>query len=248
MVHRFFVSPDAISGDEVTFDPPTAHQLRNVLRLRPGEQVRVLDNSGAELTVTLTALERDVGRGRVCERRKPQTEPLVSLTLYQCLLKGDRFEWVLQKGTELGVSRFVPVSSERTVMRISHRRESKHARWARIIREAAEQSHRARLPALSGPLSFPEACEESIAHHDMVLLPWEEASGEGLPAALAARAPILGSVALVLGPEGGFSSSEVSVAQSHGIRVVTLGPRILRAETASVAASAVLLALLGEMG
>ncbi len=248
MTHRFFVPPDAIAGDRVTFGPETAHQLRNVLRLRPGAQVTALDGTGTEYVVTLTALERDVAAGRIIAQQLARTEPRVSLTLYLCWIKGERFEWVLQKGTELGVSRFVPVLSERTVLRDPRRLTSKRPRWERIIREAAEQSARGRLPLLSDVLSFPEACREGLQGHDLVLLPWERAEGEPILDIVRHWPSPLEKIALVVGPEGGFSPAEAAEAEAQGVRVVTMGPRILRAETAGVVAVALALSELGEMG
>ena len=154
MAHRFFLPPESIVLEEVTFGPAAAHQLRHVLRLGPGARVIVLDDSGWEYEVELNHLGRDAATGRICGRQVPGTEPRLSLTLYQGVLKGHRFEWVLQKGTELGVSRFVPLVSERAVTADAGQIEGKRARWEQIIREAAEQSHRGRLPRLAPPCSF----------------------------------------------------------------------------------------------
>jgi 16S rRNA (uracil1498-N3)-methyltransferase len=247
MTQRFFVPPGSIVGDEITFDSAATHQLRNVLRLRPGARVIVLDDTGIEYEVTLTSLDRAAALGRIRAQHRSPAEPRLSLTLYQSLIKGDRFEWVLQKGTELGVSRFVPLSSQRTVSRDPERIERRRPRWERIIREAAEQSRRGRLPHLSPVTPFAEACGESVHAHEVALLPWEEASDVGLSAALRALPTEVGSIALLIGPEGGFASAEVALAREHGIRIVTLGPRILRAETAGVAAATIVLSEMGEM-
>jgi 16S rRNA (uracil1498-N3)-methyltransferase len=180
-------------------------------------------------------------------QRTTHTEPRLSLTLYQSLLKGDRFEWVLQKGTELGVQAFVPVLSQRSVFADAERAGKKLSRWQRILREAAEQSHRGRLPQLCAPTSFARACEESVENHQISLMPWEEAAGESLSGALRSADTPPRSVALLIGPEGGFDPQEAALAQGCGIRVVTLGPRILRAETAAVASVAIAMSALGEM-
>jgi 16S rRNA (uracil1498-N3)-methyltransferase len=246
MMQRFFVAPGSIVGDTVTFGPATAHQLRNVLRLRPGAQVIVLDNSGTEYQVALERLERDAATGHVEDAHRAETEPRVKVTLYQSLLKGDRFEWVLQKGTELGASRFVPMFAERTVGRGPAWVERRRDRLERIIREAAEQSRRGRLPELGSTLSFEEACVESVATHDLSILPAVAAGGEGLAATLQAG-PEIGRLALLIGPEGGLTAEEVACAERCGLRVVTLGSRILRAETAGIVAPALVLYALGEM-
>ena len=248
MRHRFFVSPEAISGGTVTFSREIAHQLRNVLRLQPGSEVVVLDGSGREYDVTLTHLSRDGAAGQVSGQRPCPNEPRISLALYACLIKGERFEWVLQKGTELGVSRFVPVISERTVLRDPARVEKRRPRWERIVREAAEQSRRGRLPVLDQAMSFSEACAESVNLYEWILLPWEEATEGSLNDAARDHATAVERIALIVGPEGGFTPQEVAQAQDLGIQVVTLGSRILRAETAAIVAAALVMGALGELG
>jgi len=247
MKHRFFVPPKTIDGEWVRFSPEMAHQMRSVLRLRPGETVYVLDNSGREWEVELDNLDKRSATGRVRASQSPLTEPVVALRLYQCVLKGDRFEWVLQKGTELGVSTFVPVISERTILSDPDRIEKKRPRWERILREAAEQSGRVRLPRLSNPLSFAESCRQR-AGSGPAFIPWEESSAPSLSQALDRLAQQPREAALWIGPEGGLTAGEVALASGCGIEPVTLGPRILRAETASVAATAILMASLGQLG
>ena len=234
-MHRFFVPPAAISDDHLTLNEGPAHQIASVLRLRPGDAIIALDDTGAEYAVTLTAVDKRRAEGRITARRRAAGEPAVHLTLYACLLKRDHFEWVLQKATEVGVSAFVPVISARTV--VDKARPGKLDRWMRIISEAAEQSRRGRLPRLHEPLSFAEALRHA-ADHDARLIPWEEAQGGGIRAALTGGA---GSVALCIGPEGGFEAAEVDAARAAGFAPVTLGARILRAETACIVASALIL-------
>jgi 16S rRNA (uracil1498-N3)-methyltransferase len=248
MKHRFFVLPESIAQDQVTFGAAHAHQLRNVLRMRQGEQVVVLDDSGWEYEVELMDIRRDAAKGCVRARSRVRTEPSLSLTLYQSALKGDRFEWVLQKGTELGVAVFAPVLSKRTVPVDARRVEEKRSRWERIIREAAEQSRRGRLPILAMPVSFAQACQESVLHYDLSLILWEEATEKSLSGILHSRTPRPDRVALLIGPEGGFDPKEVSLAQRRGIQAATLGPRVLRAETAGVVSAAIVMSELGEMG
>jgi len=245
---RFFVSPEAIAGGAVTFTREIAHQLRNVLRLQPGIEVVVLDGSGLEYDVTLTHLSRDEAVGQISGQRTCPNEPRISLTLYACLIKGERFEWVLQKGTELGISRFVPVFSERTMLRDPDRVEKRRSRWERIVCEAAEQSRRGQLPLVDRAMAFSAACAESVDRHDRVLLPWEEATGGNLVNAVRDASPALERIALIVGPEGGFTRQEVDQARDLGIQVVTLGPRILRAETAGIVAATLVMGALGELG
>ena len=172
-------------------------------------------------------------------------EPALRLTLFQCTLKADKFEWILQKGTELGVARFVPVVSARSVVRPAAALLPKYERWRAIVREAAEQSGRTRLPELATPVEFSEALRSSA---QLRLLPWEEAEvdrAEGLGQAVSAASP--SDAALLVGPEGGLTAEEVMAAQAAGWRTVTLGARTLRAETAALAAIAVIMDRQGEL-
>jgi 16S rRNA (uracil1498-N3)-methyltransferase len=237
-MHRFFVPPQWIDGSTVRLDERVTHQIRNVLRMRPGAHIVVLDNQGWEYEVELAEIEKNQAGGQVIEKRPATGEPSVQVTLYQCLLKKDNFEWVLQKGTEIGVSRFVPVISQRTVIADSGRVSSaKRSRWERIITEAAEQSHRGRLPVLEKPVSFEQTLADA-APSDLALIPWEKEASQTLRAVLRDTAA---RVALFIGPEGGFADDEIALAGQHGVIPVTLGPRILRAETAAIAAALLVL-------
>ena len=241
--HRFFL-PEILPGQDRSVDlTPLAHQLGNVLRLAPGSLITLLDGSGTAFVTQIEELAADRATGRVLAQEPVRSEPGVALTLYQCALKRDRLEWVLQKGTELGVSRFVPVISSRTVVRPAAKLLPKYDRWRAIIREAAEQSRRGRLPILENPLGWEEALDHGAGQR---LLAWEEAEGTdtGLGTVLAKS----DTVSLLIGPEGGISGEEAAAAIDRGWQCVSLGPRILRAETAAVAATAVALHLSGSLG
>ena len=245
-MHRFFVSPDCIDGQDVTLPDNVARQLARVLRLKPGDRIIVLDDSGWEYVVTLTAVDSNAAQGVVTDKRVSSGDPLVRLVLYQGMLKSDRFEFVLQKGTELGVSTFVPVSCARSVAKSDSANRS--VRWRKIITEAAEQSGRGRIPALEKPSEFFSACD---AYGGLAIVPWEEEVDTGLRSVLRRwKAADLGisSVSVFIGPEGGFTREEVEYARSKGVVAVSLGKRILRAETAGIAAAAAVLYELGELG
>jgi 16S rRNA (uracil1498-N3)-methyltransferase len=237
-MHRFFVKE--INDDRVVFAPEQAHQIATVLRMEPDQQVVVLDNSGWEFEAALVEVGRKRVTAVITHKRRVITEPASQLTLYQSLLKRDNFEWVLQKGTELGVSCFVPLITERTVAR----RSRKASRWQRILTEAAEQSGRGRIPELAAPLTLAQAVAELPAQ-STALIPWERAGSGSIGAYVAGKGGT--AVALFIGPEGGFTAGEIELAQQHHIQPVTLGQRILRAETAAVTAVALTLYELGEM-
>lgn len=245
-MHRFFVPPTAIQGDRVTLTGPVVHQLAHVLRLRPGERIIVLDDSGWEYTVELERLGRERAQGRLVGRAEAQTEPCARITLYQAVLKRERFEWVLEKGTELGIIGFVPIFCARSVVRDPEAVGKKLPRWRAIIREAAEQSGRGRLPRLETPLSFAAACQQAQAAGGLSLLAWEGESTTSLKAALRAEPAAniqhpTSNFQLFIGPEGGFTPEEVRLAEAHGIVPITLGRRILRAETAGLVAAVAIL-------
>ncbi len=245
-LHRFFVSPEQVKGTEVTLGQPQAHQIRNVLRMHPGERILVLDNSGWEYVVELTAVDRDEVKGEVLEKRLNFAEPSTRITLYQALLKGEHFEFVLQKGTEIGVVSFVPLISERCIIGDADYVEKKRERWERIITEAAEQSGRGVLPKLEEPVLFAKACRDLKLRGGFAIMPWEGEKKRSLKEALVREKKPF-SVSIFIGPEGGFSEREVEMAHRYGIITVSLGPRILRSETAGLVAAALVLYELGDM-
>lgn len=231
--HRFFLPGSEITPGQTVDLSPLARQMARVLRLQPDATIHVLDNRGGLFAVRIDTLSDRDATGTVLAQLPTHTEPATHLTLYQCSLKADKFEWVLQKGTELGVARFVPVISARSVVRPAAALLKKYDRWQAIIREAAEQSGRARLPELHPPLPLADAVNHAVGARYM---PWEEAT---------VSAPALGplvtghrpdAVALLIGPEGGIAPEEADAAQAGGWQPVSLGPRILRAETAALAA------------
>jgi 16S rRNA (uracil1498-N3)-methyltransferase len=257
-MHRFYL-PEAklIVGQSVDLTP-VARQLTRVLRLSPGAQIVLFNGDGHEYRTEVTGLGPGGAVGQILTACMPATEPPIGLTLYQCSLKGDKFEWVLQKGTELGVSCFVPVVSAHSIVRPVAALRKKYARWQAILREAAEQSGRVRVPTLAEPLSVERAIEGA---RGVRLLPYETAAsvpslsvavetlhcnvskaGEGEEAVETLHCNVSTGVALLIGPEGGFAPEEVALARHAGWQIVTLGPRILRAETAALAAVAIIIA------
>ena len=246
-MHRFFVPSEWTDDDRVEIHGEVAHRIGRVLRLAPGAEIVLFDGSGMEWTVRLHSVARDHAAGRVLSSEKGRGEPTVRLTLYQGVMKGSKFDWTLQKGTELGVSCFVPMDCRRSVPRI--RRESQPARlarWRKIIVEAAEQSGRAVIPDVADPVTFQEVCDALERAPGLVVLPWEGESAKSLSAAVS-EAPDSKEVALVIGPEGGLDPEEVDYARGKGLEPVSLGRRILRAETAGIAAVSTLMYALGEM-
>jgi 16S rRNA (uracil1498-N3)-methyltransferase len=244
-MHRFFVAPELLHGSTIiTLPEPVAHQVRDVLRLGIGEQLALLDNSGDELLCAIAKSQRSGVEVQALERRQGQREPPVCVTLYQGLLKSARFEWILEKGTELGVTTFAPLLCRRSMAGLEDAGVAKQRRWQRIIQEAAEQCGRARLPILLPVQTLAHAMND-LKPGALALMLWEEERECSLCDALRDAVthgtdtqPDALTVALFIGPEGGLTAEEVILARGHGVQVVTLGPRILRAETAALAAVA----------
>ncbi len=242
-MHRFFVSPDILEAEEVPLPREVVQHLGTVLRLAVGSEVLLLDGLGAVARCRLEALSRNSGLARVLERHR-EHDSAFPITLMQALPKGDKLELVLQKGTELGVTAFLPVLSSRCVARGEKGKgEGRRQRWERIIGEAARQSQRPCLPRLGElqPLQGAvNACTEPLR-----LMLWEEGSrplAEVLPADRPSGAAVL------IGPEGGFSVEEAQMAANGGFIPVHLGPRILRTETAGFAVAGILQYVYGDLG
>jgi 16S rRNA (uracil1498-N3)-methyltransferase len=240
-VHRFFVPSTWITPPTVQLQGQIARQVKTVLRMQAGDQLVVLDNSGMEWQIEITGLGKDGVDARLVKQQPARGEPDLRITVYQGTLKGQKFEWVLQKGTELGVARFVPTICERSVVNKVDALQQKYPRWQEIIREAAEQSRRGKLPELAPPVFLPEAVLQAGS---LLLMPWEEANGSTLKSVLAQAK--VNNVAVFIGPEGGFTGSEAARVREAGGQLVSLGPRILRAETAGLAVCAAILYELGE--
>jgi len=252
-MHRFFVAPSLFAQPIVILTGDQAHQVRRVLRMRPGDRAILLDGRGRACEASLIAVDEEGVRFRVVRRWEAAGEPTTRITLFQAALKGERFAWALQKGTEVGVAAFVPLICERNVVDDLAAIEQKRGRWERIIQEAAEQSGRGCLPVLHPPRRFaqavscaaaPDAQAGGLRHGDdeVRLILWEGEREARLRDVLSGCNLARGMhIQVFVGPEGGFTESEIALAQSCGVRPVSLGPRILRAETAGVIAAALIL-------
>ncbi len=246
VMHRFFLTPKDIQDQIVLFPSDTAHQILRVLRLHAGEQVVVLDNRGNEFLTELECVDKQSVSGRVLEQRLAASEPATALTLYLCLTQREKFEWMLQKCTEVGAAAFVPVLSSRSLVQSETDAANKLERWQKIIQEAAEQSHRGRIPQLMPPVRFAAAVQEAANHADLCLFAWEETHSQGIRKVLANQTSGA-KLAALIGPEGGLSELEAQQAAEAGWQMVSLGPRILRMETAAVVMTSLVLGYLGEL-
>ena len=242
----FFVASEAIVPPTVRITGPLLHHLRQSLRLQPGEVLTVTDDRGIRYRTEIAEVTNQALIGRILETTSTPSKSGPSINLAQSLLKGEKMDWVIQKATELGVARMTPVQAIHSVVRpradrIEHQRE----RWQRIALEAAQQSEGWFVPVIDEPLTIPQLLSLSKGASAKILLA-ERSRGSSLTSLPSIGAD--GNVWLLTGPEGGWDDEEVRQALDQGFVAVTLGPRILRAETAAIAAITVLQSRFGELG
>lgn len=231
---RLFLPPDRIGDGRAALTPEAVHYLRDVLRLEPGAEVELFDGEGGAYAARL---EEGLGALRLGPRR--EARPALPLWLLVALAKGEKMDLVVQKATELGASRVSPFAAERSVVRLDRERgEARAARWRRIAAEAARQCGRADVPAVAEPVPLAEA---------LAAVPPGFARFVFHPGGEPLGGPEAPGVAAVVGPEGGLAPAEVDACEAAGARRVSLGPRVLRAETAAVVATALLQARFGDL-
>jgi len=241
----FFVASEAIVPPTVRITGPLLQHLRASLRLQPGELLTVTDERGRRYRAEIAEVSIGTLIGRILDTTSapPKTSP--SIVLAQSLLKGEKMNWVIQKATELGVARIAPVLASHSVVRPrADRIEHQLARWQRIALEAAQQSERWSVPVIDEPATVPHLLSTSKTAAVKILLA-ERSDGASL-----SNLPLHndGDVWLLIGPEGGWEEAEFRHMREQGFVGVTLGPRILRAETAAIAALTILQSRLGELG
>lgn len=244
-MHRFFVDETGIQNGAACIEASDARHLRQVLRLAPGDDVVLMDGKSLYSAV-LKAFEGERVHCAVKEEL-PSPEAKLRITLYQGLPKLDKLEWIIQKCTEAGTAGIVPVALTRCVMKVpATDAQLRQERWQRIAREAAKQSGRAVVPDVALPTSLDKVIDR-LKGHELVLVPWEEAGAFG-PAGVCRQFSHVRDIAIVIGPEGGIAPEEVGKLQKEANAIpMTLGKRILRTETAGLAAAVAMLALWGEM-
>ncbi|MDY7226822.1 16S rRNA (uracil(1498)-N(3))-methyltransferase [Hyalangium rubrum] len=242
---RLFVPLPPEPSAEVALSGERRHYLLHVLRLEEGSALEVFDGTGRAFDARVTRVEAQEVRLSLGPART--APPRRAVSVLQGLPKGDKLEWVLQKGTELGAAAFYPVATARSVVKLEPKRaEERTARWTKIVEEAARQCRRNDVPQVHPPQPLLEAARALTPGTTLLVLD-EEETAVPLSEAFRACAP-QAPVALVVGPEGGLAREELSALRSLGARGVTLGSRILRTETAALAALAVMAHLDGELG
>ena len=244
-MRRFFVPPEKIVADKAELQTADAHHLRTVMRLRPGDAIVVFDGTGKEYQASVRSMDNRGVWVDLQSQADSTTESPLDIALAQGFLKDKKMDELIRPLSELGVTRWIPFKAQRSVPTPDpHRLAARQARWHKISLEALKQCRRNRPMAIEEPVSFQTAL--SLAeHYPLKLLFWEDES-IALTHALAEMQPK--RVFILIGPEGGFENSEVEQARVAGFQPLGLGPRILRAETATLSAAALVQFLWGDMG
>lgn len=244
---RFFVKPEDIENSFIKISGDEYNHIKNVLRLKASDIITVSDGLGMDYTARIDSFEANCVIADIISSNNNYTEPPIEVTLYQGIPKSDKMDLIIQKSIELGVSRIVPVKMDRTVVKFGSEKDidSKVTRWQRIALEASKQCNRGKLPKVDRPVTFDAALKLS-GNSQLRILPYENEKSNKLKNAL--EKSEIKDISVFIGPEGGFSEAEVRSAEHANVLPVTLGPRILRTETAGIAVLSILMYELGDVG
>ncbi len=243
----FFLPPESITPPSITVPPALQTHLRDSLRLELGEEIWVCDGQGSRYLMELTRVTKQELAGRIITTTREPARTAPRLLIGQAVLKGEKMDWVIQKATELGASEIVLLQSRHTIVQIRPERlDAQLARWQRIALEAAQQSEQWRVPVIAQPQSLAECLARRPAPALSLMLA-ERLKGQSLRA-VPLPTGIEESVLALIGPEGGWAQEEITQAEKVGATLITLGPHILRAETAAIVAAGILQSRLGLLG
>ena len=246
-MHKFFIKKENLFDDKLHITGDDVTHIYKVLRLNKGDIIIVSNGEGREYTSRIIEISKQAVVCEIIEEFENLSEPPVKITLFQGLPKAQKMEFIIQKGVEIGVCRIQPVITQRVVVKTEGKDISnKLERWRRISEEASKQSNRGVIPEILEPIYFDRAIEE-IKNFDLAIVPYEKENGNGLKRLLMENSNAK-SIGVIIGPEGGFDESEIDICMEKGVIPVTLGPRILRTETAGIAVSSLILDELGDMG
>lgn len=243
---KFFVEPGNINKDSVLITGENIKHIKNVLRLSAGDEIMVSDGQGTDYRVRISRFDSNGISAVIVEKFRNNTEPPIWVTLYQGIPKSDKMDFIIQKCIELGIARIVPVMTERTIVRFSSHDdiEKKVSRWKKISEEASKQCNRGIIPDVAMPIFFEEAVRESSGYQ-LSIMPYENERKNRLASII--KKCNFKKISVFIGPEGGFSDKEAAIALEKGIIPVTLGPRILRTETAGMAVLSIIMYELGDL-
>ena len=240
-MYQFFVEDTQVGKDTVTIEGNDVNHIKNVLRMKRGERVRISSTSGKNYFGRIAEFSGETVLVALAEECAPDTELPSRIYLFQGLPKSDKMELIIQKAVELGVYEIIPVAMKNCVVKLDEKKAAaKTARWQEIAKSAAKQSKRSIIPKVEHPVSYQEALA-AVAELDVVLVPYENERGMAATREVMEAIVPGQSVGIFIGPEGGFSDGEIELAREHDMRLISLGGRILRTETAGLATLSVLM-------
>lgn len=248
-MNRFFVDRKNILEERmIVSDQEDVKHIIKVLRLTEGSCIEICDGENNEYIGKIVSVSKKEVILDIVEKRESKTEPPIFVTLFQGIPKSSKMDMIIQKCTELGIGQIQPMVTERTVIKLKDEKSGnkKVERWQKISDSAAKQCKRGRIPKVNMPISFKEVLD-LVSEYDLAIIPYENEENRGLKNILRSNNK-LKKVAIMIGPEGGFEEAEIIAAKSAGIIPVTLGPRILRTETAGFVALSVLMYEIGDLG
>lgn len=239
---NFFIDKSALQNGRAAIDGEEFQHMTRVLRMKAGDALTLCDGGGTFFDGVISSVGEKSAEVEITAEYPAPTEPKLKITLFQAIPKNPKLEFIIQKATEIGVVKIVPMNTARIVAKLE--KENKIGRLRKIAREAAKQSRRGIIPEVTAPVSFEEAVE-AAAHCDLAIIPYEDERKTTVKECL--RGKSAGTLAIMIGPEGGFEEEEISLARSRGVLSATLGRRILRTETAGLVAASIALYELGDM-
>lgn len=246
-MNSFYIEGSGEIGKIVSLKAEDAKHAAQVMRMQPQNEFFAVDEAGRRFRAEMQGVSKTECTALLYDEL-PDNEADVCVTVYQGLPKADKMEWIVQKLTELGVMRLVPVKMERCVVKLDEKDGKKRCeRLNKIAREAAKQCKRGSALEVSEPQTWKQLQNALRYDHDLLMVPWEDASGYGMKAAHA-DFPNAKDIGIVIGPEGGMSAAEIEAIEAVGAKQITLGPRILRTETAAVASCTMAMLLWGDIG
>lgn len=251
-MNRFFVNPSQVDIDlnEIVIAGDDVKHISKVLRLSSEDEIEICDGESWEYIGSIKSISKDEVIVSIIHKEPLKTEAELRVILYQGLPKGAKMELILQKTTEMGIAEIVPIITDRAVVQLKDTKdkEKKAERWYKIAEEAAKQSKRGIIPEVHIPISFKEALKQGSTN-DLNILAYEKESVKGLRNLLSqSKDKGIKRIGIWIGPEGGFTEEEIRLALDNNVNTVTLGPRILRTETAGFALLSMVMYELGDLG
>ncbi|MBR5270555.1 MAG: 16S rRNA (uracil(1498)-N(3))-methyltransferase [Clostridia bacterium] len=244
---KFFVSPENISQDKIVINNTDVSHITKVLRMNIGDKITVCDSMGYDYLAKISGIEQNSIICDILSKEKSNTEPNINVTIFQGLPKASKMDYIIQKTTELGISKIVPCALKRCVVKLDGKKAEakKCERWQKISEEASKQSGRGIVPAVEMPMTLKEVLN-TVKDYDLFFVPYECEEQTTIKEVLTSLAEPK-NIAFMIGPEGGFDTAEIEEIKKSGVKTVTLGKRILRTETAGEAVLAMIMYEIGDI-